>query len=88
MGRRKEAELLGPHGGRGGEERQMRRRFSPWFRGRKVDQPCETSVRVATGHFYRQIAVDVELGLNVTEQVEERWRGEYLRVLIRACFSR
>jgi hypothetical protein len=53
LGRRKEAELLGPHGGRGGEERQMRRRFSPWFRGRKVDQPCETSVRVATGHFPR-----------------------------------
>ena len=60
------------------QARKCRRRKedSPCFGERKAKQPCEISVRVATGHFYRQIAVDVELGLNVTEQVEERWRGE------------
>ena len=62
----------------GGKEIEAREegKSLPSFGERKVKQPCEISVRVATGHFYRQIAVDVELGLNVTEQVEERWRGE------------
>ena len=58
------------------------------FLREKNKQPCEILRKVDTGHFYRQMAVCIELGLNVTEQVEGRWRGAELRVLIRACFSR